>query len=218
MEGVPWLLLRDGHGFGSLHPRDRLGLTPNPPVLAQGTQRDSHSLLAQGLLQFPPGFQGAVTGREARTEIHSESQLHLGLNHSEDGIYTSPPLRAVHKASLGPSLTGGFCSGAAVRGVSWPTSEREPRSTLSKRNGTGGNGLQFLPCRHSPAAIKHVRLQALVIHPSSPAAPKSRASEELPVWVRLLLEPSQNCLAQSCHVPMACCAIQTPNLEMLENF
>lgn len=51
-------------------------------------------------------FTGSCYGGEARTEIHSESQPHLGLNHCEDGIYTSPALRAVHKAAWGPSLTG----------------------------------------------------------------------------------------------------------------
>lgn len=35
-------------------------------------------------------------------EIHFESQLYLGLNHSDGAIYTFPPLRAVHKAQRGP--------------------------------------------------------------------------------------------------------------------
>lgn len=54
-------------------PHRQPGIGTKPPVLAQGAQRDSHILLAQGLLQFPRGLQG-----EARTEIHSESQPHLG--------------------------------------------------------------------------------------------------------------------------------------------
>ena len=41
---------------------------------------------------------------EAGIEIHFESQLYLGLNHSDGAIYTFPPLRAVHKAQRGPII------------------------------------------------------------------------------------------------------------------
>lgn len=121
-----------------LCPRDRQGLTPTPhPAPCTGTgptdagdrEGTATSSRHRGCCNFLLVYNESLLQHghegEAGIETHFESQLYLGLNHSDCAIYTFPPLRAVHKASVGPSFMWGYCSGMRCQeSVSWHTSEQ----------------------------------------------------------------------------------------------
>lgn len=122
------------------------------------------------------------------------------------------------KQAWGHHSCGDIALERAVRRVFHGTRASNRALHPRQEKWTPGNGLQFLPLQAgSTATIKHVKLQALVIHLVQ-QHPKADASEELPVWVKLFPAPSHHCLAQDLqrdwagsteqHLPVAFWGIQ----------
>lgn len=146
-----------------LCPRDRQGLTPTPhPAPCTGTgptdagdrEGTATSSRHRGCCNFLLVYNESLLQHghegEAGIETHFESQLYLGLNHLDCAIYTFPPLRAVHKASVGPSFMWGYCSRMRCQESVFMAHERATgRSTLGKRNGLLVMDYNSFPCRQA---------------------------------------------------------------------